>query len=345
MRRLMVACLVLYASLPLLGLLGGDRSATVALLNVSNDPTRALWADLNRAFRARYEGEHPGERLAIRMSHGASGSQARAVIDGLDADVVSLALWPDTDALRRKGLIRPGWDRRPGASPYYSTIVFVVRADSDKNIRGWSDLTRPDVTIITPNPKTSGNGRLSFLAAWGAELLRTGSPVAAEAFVTQMYRRTPVLDTGARGASMTFAHKGLGDVHLTFESEAHLEVREAAGRLKLVYPVADLPGGPRPLSLLAEPPVAVVDATVDRKGTRAVAEEYVRFLETPEAQELFARNYYRPRDPAVLARHRELFPAVELFPLSVVAKDWDEAQARFFAEGGVFDRIYQPERR
>jgi sulfate/thiosulfate transport system substrate-binding protein len=343
MRKLMLACLVLYASLPLLGLLGGDRSSTVTLLNVSNDPTRALWADLNRAFRKRYEHGHPGERLVIRMSHGASGSQARAVIDGLDADVVSLALWPDIDAIRRKGLIRSGWEKRPGASPYYSTIVFVVRADSEKPIRGWADLTRPDVTIITPNPKTSGNGRLSFLAAWGAELLRTGSPAAAEAFVTQLYRRVPVLDTGARGASMTFAHKGLGDVHLTFESEAHLEVREGGGRLRVVYPVADLPGGPRPLSLLAEPPVAVVDANVDRKGTRA-AEEYLRFLDTAEAQELFARNSYRPRDPAVLARHRDVFPEVELFPLSVVAKDWDDAQQRFFAEGGVFDRIYQPGR-
>lgn len=336
MRKVMLTCLAVYAGLPLLGLLGGDRAATITLLNVSNDPTRALWADLNRAFRERYERDHPGERLAVRMSHGASGSQARAIIDGLDADVASLALWPDTDALRRKELIRPGWEKRSGASPYFTTIVFVVRAGNPKGVHDWPDLVRSDLSVITPNPKTSGNGRLSFLAAWGAELIRSHTPAAAETFVTQLYRRVPVLDTGARGSSMTFAQKGIGDVHLTFESEARLEVREAAGRLELVYPSR---------SLLAEPPVAVVDANVDRKGTRAVAEEYVRFLDTPEAQELFARNFYRPRDPAVLARHRHVFPDVELFPLTVMAKDWDAAQQRFFAEGGVFDRIYQPKGR
>jgi sulfate transport system substrate-binding protein len=332
----MLAGLVVYASLPVvLGLFGGDGGPTVTLLNVSNDPTRALWADLNRAFRERFEREHPGERIAIRMSHGASGSQARAVIDGLDADVVSLALWPDTDALRKKGLLGAGWEKRLpyDSSPYYSTIVFVVRAGNPRGIRDWPDLVRPGVSIITPNPKTSGNGRLSFLAAWGAALRRGGTPAQAEAFVTQLYRQTPVLDTGARGSSMTFAQKHIGDVHLTFESEALLEVREAGGALELVYPSR---------SLLAEPPVAVVDANVDRKGTRAVAEEYLRFLYTPEGQELFAKNHYRPRDPAVLARHGDTFPTMELFPVTVAAKDWDDAQKRFFAEGGVFDRIYQP---
>jgi sulfate transport system substrate-binding protein len=332
----MLASLLGYASLPLIfGLFGDGGRPTVTLLNVSNDPTRALWADLNRAFGARYEREHPGERVALRMSHGASGSQARAVIDGLDADVVSLALWPDTDALRKKGLLASGWEKRLplGSSPYYSTIVFVVRAGNPKGIHDWTDLARPGVAVITPNPKTSGNGRLSFLAAWGAELENSGSEAAAQALVTQIYRQAPVLDTGARGSSMTFAQKQIGDVHLTFESEALLEVRESGGALELVYP---------PRSLIAEPPVAVVDANVDRKGTRAVAEEYVRFLNTPEAQELFARNFYRPRDPDVLKRHAATFPAIELFPITTVAKDWDDAQKRFFAEGGVFDRIYQP---
>jgi sulfate transport system substrate-binding protein len=331
----MLGGLLLYASLPLAFLAFGDGgAATVTLLNVSNDPTRALWADLNRAFRARYEQGHPGERLAIRMSHGASGSQARAVIDGLDADVVSLAIWPDTDALRKKGLLAAGWEERLPfrSSPYYSTIVFVVRAGNPKAVRDWPDLARPGVAVITPNPKTSGNGRLSFLAAWGAERKRTGSESAAQALVTQMYRRVPVLDTGARGASMTFAQKQIGDVHLTIESEALLEVRESRGALELVYP---------PRSLLAEPPVAVVDANVDRKGSRATAEEYLRFLYTPEGQELFARNFYRPRDPEVLKRYAATFPPVGLFPVTEVAKDWDEAQKRFFAEGGVFDRIYQ----
>ncbi len=306
------------------------------LLNVSYDPTRELWRDLNARFLAHYEKER-GVRLTIRQSHGGSGSQARAVIDGLEADVVTLALWTDVDAIRRKGLIAPGWeDRLPHRSlPYYSTIVFVVRKGNPKGIRDWPDLVRPGVTVITPNPKTSGNGRLSFLAAWGAVRQRGGSEEDAGKFVSEIYRRTPVLDSGARGSTTTFAQKGLGDVHLTWENEAHLEVKEAGGALELVYP---------PTSIRAEPPVAVVDANARRKGTQAAAEAYLKFLYTDEGQEILARHFYRPVNESVLRRHRAVLPELPLFPITVVARNWAEAQQRFFADGGVFDRIYEPRR-
>jgi len=292
-----------------------------------------LWRDLNGQFTAQHERE-TGVRIAIKQSHAGSSSQARAIIDGLDADVATLALWSDTDALRRKGLVRNAWeDHLPHRSlPYFSTIVFVVRKGNPKKIRDWSDLTAEDVKVITPNPKTSGNGKLSFLAAWGAVLTGGGSEQDARRFVTELYRRVPVLDTAARGATATFAQKNIGDVHLTWENEAHLEVQEAAGALEIVYP---------PRSIRAEPHVAVVDANVDRKGTRAAAEAYLRFLYTETAQETIARHFYRPIDAAVLERHAATFPAIELFPITAVARDWDDAQARFFAAGGVFDAIYQ----
>jgi sulfate/thiosulfate transport system substrate-binding protein len=312
---------------------GAAREARRPLLNVSYDPTRELWRALNREFLPAYEAE-TGERLSIRQSHGGSGSQARAVIDGLQADVVTLALWSDTDALRKKGILAAGWeDRLPNRSlPYYSTIVFVVRRGNPKQVHDWPDLVRDGVQVITPNPKTSGNGKLSFLAAWGVVRARGGSDDEARAFVTRLYRQVPVLDTGARGSTTTFAQNRIGDVHLTWENEAHLEVRESRGALEIVYP---------PASIRAEPYVAVVDAVVDRKKTRAAAEAYLRFLYTDLAQEVIARHYHRPVNTAVAAKYSYLLPAITLFPITAVAKDWDDAQKRFFAQGGVFDQIYQ----
>jgi len=335
MRGLVLTAVGYLLVLPLVAwLLVWQQSPGQALLNVACDPTRELWRDLNHGFREQYQRD-AGQHIAISQSHGGSGSQARAVIDGLDADVVSLALWSDTDAIRKRGLIAQGWeDRLPNRSlPYYSTIVFVVRQGNPKKIHDWPDIVRPGIAVITPNPKTSGNGRLSFLAAWGAVLRAGGSEADAEAYITSMYRQTPVLDTAARGSAMTFAQKGIGDVHLTWENEAHLEVREAQGELELVYP---------PLSIRAEPHVAVVDSNVDRKKTRQAAEAYLNFTYTDEAQELIARNFYRPINPDVLARHSAVFHDIELFPISSIAADFNAAQARFFAEGAIFDSIYQP---
>jgi sulfate transport system substrate-binding protein len=313
---------------------GGQSSAE--LLNVSYDPTRELWRDLNARFIPEYEKE-TGTRLDIKQSHGGSGTQARAVADGLEADVVTLALWGDTDLLRQKGLLAAGWEERlPNRSlPYTSTIVFVVRKGNPRHVRDWADLLQDGVQVITPNPKTSGNGKLSFLAAWGAVLRHAGSEKEALDFVTWLYRHVPVLDSGARGATTTFAQKKIGDVHLTWENEAYLEVEEAHGELELVYP---------PASIRAEPYVAVVDANVDRKGTRAAAEKYLRFLYTDEAQEIIARHHYRPSNADVLKKHAELRD-LDLFPVSTVARDWGEAQQKFFADGGVFDGIYKPEGR
>jgi sulfate/thiosulfate-binding protein len=317
----------------LLAVNGSRDARTVELLNVSYDPTRELWRDLNTEFIARYEKE-TGIKLTIQQSHGGSGSQARAVIDGLEADVVTLALWSDTDALRKRGLLVSGWEERlPNRSlPYFSTIVFVVRKGNPKGIKDWPDLVRPGIEIITPNPKTSGNGKLSFLAAWGAVIQRGGAEEEAKQFVTELYRRVHVLDTGARGSTVTFAQRKIGDVHLTWENEAHLEVQESGEELELVYP---------PRSIRAEPHVAVVDANVDRKGTRAAAEAYLKFLYTEEAQEVIARHFYRPSNPAVLRKHAARFPEIELFPVTALVRDWDEAQQKFFSERGVFDQIYQ----
>lgn len=312
----------------------GRADQAVELLNVSYDPTRELWRELNSQFIPRYEME-TGTRLTIKQSHGGSGTQARAVIDGLDADVVTLALWSDTDAIHKKGLIDAGWDERlPHRSlPYFSTIVFVVRKGNPKGIRHWPDLIRPGVVIVTPNPKTSGNGKLSFLAAWGALIQQRGSEQEALEYVTHLYRQTPVLDSGARGSTVTFAQKKIGDVHLTWENEAHLEVQESAGELELVYP---------PASIRAEPHVAVVDANVRRKGTQAAADAYLRFLYTDLAQEVIARHFYRPINAAILQKHAATLPDIRLFPITSFIKGWDDAQQKFFAERGVFDRIYQP---
>lgn len=315
---------------------GGARAGgkSVELLNVSYDPTRELWKDLNAAFGEQYQ-KDSGNTVSIKQSHGGSGSQARAVIDGLEADVVTLAMWNDTDAIRGKGLIKDGWEERlPSRSlPYTSTIVFVVRKGNPKGIKDWADLVKGDVQVITPNPKTSGNGKLSFLAAWGSVVLNGSDEAAAKAFVTKLYKNVPVLDTGARGSTTTFAQKGIGDVHLTWENEAQLEIKEAGGDLEIVFPKQ---------SILAEPHVAVVDSNVDRKQTREAAESYLKFLYTDAGQEIIAKHFYRPCNADVLAKHASTFPAIDLFPITKVAADWDDAQKKFFAEGGVFDAIYQP---
>jgi sulfate/thiosulfate-binding protein len=313
---------------------GSAQTHSVELLNVSYDPTRELWRDINRAFTGAYEKE-TGTAVTIKQSHGGSSTQARAVIDGLAADVVTLALWSDTDAIRKAGLIDAGWeDRLPHQSlPYFSTIVFVVRKGNPKGIHDWQDLVRPGVEIITPNPKTSGNGKLSFLAAWGSVIERGGSEEEARSFVAQVYRQTPVLDSGARGSTTTFAQKKIGDVHLTWENEAHLEVQEVAGDLEVVYPSA---------SIRAEPHVAIVDANVRRRGTADAAEAYLLFLYTQEAQEIIAQHFYRPIEASVLKQHASVLPDIKLFPITKIARSWNDAQSKFFAEGAVFDGIYLP---
>jgi sulfate transport system substrate-binding protein len=311
-----------------------EKGPPIELLNVSYDPTRELWREINATFAPIFEKEH-GRKLTIKQSHGGSSTQARSVIDGLDADVVTLASILDTDAICKRGLIKEGWvDRLPHRSlPYYSTIVFVVRKGNPKGIKDWSDLVKPGIEIITPNPKTSGNGYLTFFCAWGSVVLGGGSREDAIEFVTKLYRQVPVLDTGARAATTTFVQKQIGDVHLAWENEAHLEVREAKGNLDLVYP---------PISIRAEPHVAVVDDNVDRKKTRAAAEAYLEFLYTPQGQEIIAKHFYRPIDEAVLAKHKEVFPDIRLFEITEIAKDFADAHKQFIGDGGVFDSIYKP---
>ncbi len=307
--------------------------SSVELLNASYDPTRELWRELNDAFIDDYE-HQTGSRVVIRQSHGGSSSQARSVIDGLEADVITLALWSDTDAVRKQGLVAEGWeDRLPDHSlPYFSTIVFVVRKGNPHGIHDWPDLLQPDVQIITPNPKTSGNGKLSLLAAWAAVIHRGGSEDQAREFIARLYGKVPVLDTGARGATTTFAQKGIGDVHLTWENEAHLEVHESGGELEIIYPT---------VSIRAEPHVAIVDRNVDWKRTRPVAEAYLNFLYTEPAQEIIARNHYRPGNEAILKKHADTFPPIELVPPRKLADNWDEIQQKFFAEGGLFDQVFR----
>jgi len=328
---LAVYCTVVPAAAGLM-MLCERESAGLTILNVSFDPTRELWRAINGRFTEHYF-QQTGRRVHVRQSHGGSASQARSVIDGLAADVVTLALWNDTNVLREYGLLAPDWEQRfPNRSlPYTSTIVFVVRHGNPKGIRDWPDLVEPGVEVITPNPKTSGNGKLSFLAAWGSVRRRGGSDADARAFVTALYRHVPILDTGARGAATTFAQNGRGDVHLTWESEAHLEVREAGGGLDVVYP---------PASIRAEPPIAVVDRVVDARQSREVAEAYLRFLYERPTQRLIAEYDYRPIDAAVLRQFRTRFPQIDLFPITDVAANWADAQQRFFAAGGVFDDIY-----
>ena len=313
------------------------RAATVSLLNASYDPTRELYKDINAAFAPVWKAK-TGDDVVVNQSHGGSGKQARSVIDGLEADVVTLALGYDIDEIARRGKLLPAsWQTRlpHNSAPYYSTIVFLVRKGNPRHVRDWDDLVKPGVKVMTPNPKTSGGARWNFLAAWGYAQRRYGSAKAAEAFVTRLFRNVPVLDSGARGSTVNFAERGLGDVLISWESEAYLATRElGAGRFEIVVPS---------VSIRAEPPVSIVDAVVDKRGTRKVAEAYLEFLYTPEAQEIIARDGYRPRDPAVAARHAGQFPNLQLFDIDRNFGGWDKAQSRFFADGGVFDRIYAGE--
>jgi len=320
----------------LLGIAATASAADTALelLNVSYDPTRELWRDLNDHFIPVYA-KQTGITLTIKQSHGGSGAQARAIVDGLGADVATLALWPDTDAIRKAGLIANGWEQRlPNNSvAYTSTIVFVVRKGNPKGIKDWPDIVKPGIEIVTPNPKTSGNGKLSLLAAWGSVTQRGGTEEQAREFITKLYKQTPVLDSGARGSTITFSQKEIGDVHLTWENEAYPEVAESNGKLEIVYP---------PISILAEPPLAVVDANVKRKGTGEAAEAYLKFLYSDEGQEIIAKNYYRPINPDVLKRHAAVFPDIQRFPITVLATDWTAVYDKFFVDGKIFDQIYQP---
>ena len=304
----------------------------VQLLNVSYDPTRELWKDLNKAFAAQYE-KDTGKPVTIDQSHGGSASQARAIVDGMKADVATLSIWTDTDILRKSGLLKDGWESTfPNRSlPYTSTLVFVVRKGNPKGIKDWPDLVKDGVVIVTPNPKTSGNGRLSLLAAWGSISLGKDKEAEAKEFLTKLYKNVPNLDTGARGATMTFAQKGIGDVHLTMESEAYLEVAEAKGNWEIVYAA---------ISIVHEREVDVVDKVVDEKGTREAAEAYLKFLYTPAGQEIIAKHYYRPTDPNVKAQISEQGQAMKLFLITDLVANWDEAQSKFFADGAIFDGIY-----
>jgi sulfate/thiosulfate transport system substrate-binding protein len=306
----------------------------VTLLNASYDPTRELYADFNKAFAANYQKE-TGKSVEIKQSHGGSGSQARGVIDGLQADVVSLALAYDIDAIAAKGLVAADWQKRLplNASPYTSTIVFLVRKGNPKGIKDWDDLIKPGVGVITPNPKTSGGARWNYLAAWGYALKKFGSADKAKQFVGDLYNNVPVLDSGARGATVTFVERGVGDVLLAWENEAFLALREfGKDKFEIVSPS---------VSILAEPPLSVVDAVADRKGTRAVAEAYLRYWYSQEGQEIAARNSYRPRDPEIAKEYENSFAKVELFTVDDVFGGWSKAQKEHFGEGGVFDQIYK----
>jgi sulfate/thiosulfate-binding protein len=311
-------------------------AARVTLLNVSYDATRELYSDFNAAF-AHYWLARTGQRVRIDESHGGSGKQARSVIDGLAADVVTLALAADIDAIATQGkLLPPDWQSRlpDNSSPYTSTIVFLVRKGNPRGIHDWGDLARPGIAVITPNPKTSGGARWNYLAAWAWALAQPdGSEASAREFVRRLYHNVPVLDTGARGAATTFVQRGLGDVLIAWENEARLAVRAiGAGELEIVVPS---------VSILAEPPVAVVDEVAQRHGTRTVATAYLEYLYSKEGQEIIARHDYRPRDPEVAARYAARFPSLKLVTIGEFG-GWTRAEAVHFAEGGVFDQIYTP---
>ncbi|WP_316229566.1 sulfate ABC transporter substrate-binding protein [Bradyrhizobium sp. SZCCHNR1070] len=313
---------------------GSASAADITLLNVSYDPTRELYVEFNKAFAAAYQKE-TGKSVEIKQSHGGSGAQARSVIDGLQADVVTLALAYDIDAIAGKGLIAPDWQKRlpQNSSPYTSTIVFLVRKGNPKGIKDWDDLLKKGVEIITPNPKTSGGARWNYLAAWGYALKKYGSADKAKQFVADLYQHVPVLDTGARGATVTFVERGVGDVLLAWENEAYLALKEfGKDKFEIVAPS---------VSILAEPPVAVVDKVADKKGTRGVAEAYLKYWYTKEGQEIAARNSYRPRDPEVAKLHENEFAKVELFTVDELFGGWTKAQKDHFAEGGMFDQIYK----
>jgi len=314
----------------------GAHAAEVTLLNVSYDPTRELYLDYNAAFAKYWKGK-TGQDVRINQSHGGSGKQARSVIDGLPADIVTLALAADIDAVASQGKLLPiNWASRlaDNSSPYTSTIVFLVRKGNPKGIKDWSDLVKPGIQVITPNPKTSGGARWNYLAAWGWALKQPGgSDATAREFVRKLYKNVPVLDTGARGATTTFVQRGLGDVLIAWENEALLAIKELGGdKLQIVVPT---------VSVLAEPPVAVVDKVVLRRGTREVAQAYLQYLYSKEGQEIVAKNYYRPRDQEVAAKYAAQYPKLNLVTIADFG-GWQKVQPTHFGEGGVFDQIYAP---
>ncbi len=327
--RKFLLCVAIAAAMP-----AAVPAAPNELLNVSYDPTRELYQEINGAFAKNW-----GQPVNIRQSHGGSGKQARAVIDGLPADVVTLALAYDIDEIAQHGLIAKNWQTRlpNNSAPYYSTIVFLVRAGNPKNIKDWDDLIRPGVKVITPNPKTSGGARWNYLAAYGYARRKFGSDAKANGFMAKLFRNVPVLDSGARGSTTTFVERGQGDVLIAWENEALLSVRELGrGKFNIVIPS---------VSILAEPPVAVVDKNVDKKGTRKVAEAYLKYLYSPQAQFIIANNYFRPRNRAVAARFRGQFPNVPLFTVDKNFGGWARAQKTHFSDGGTFDQVFAAAKR
>lgn len=334
MKKILKWVPALWLAFPALALAWGPKGNQ--LLNVSYDPTRELYEDYDKVFAAYWKKEK-GVDLAINVSNGGSGKQARAVIDGLEADVVTLALAGDVDAIASKsGLLPENWGKRlpENSAPYTSTVVFLVRAGNPRHIRDWDDLVRPGISVVTANPKTSGGARWNFLAAWGYALKKYGTEAKARDFVDKLYRNVAVLDSGARGSTTTFAERGIGDVLITWENEAHLALRElGVKKFEIVEPSA---------SILAEPVVAWVDKNTERHGTTEVAKAYLRYLYSPEGQEVAARNFYRPRDKKVAAKYAKQFPKIKLFTIEKVFGGWKKAQPAFFGDGGVFDQIYQP---
>ena len=309
------------------------HAVDINLLNVSYDPTRELYADINKAFVAKFKAD-TGKTIEIKQSHGGAAKQARAVIDGLQADVVTLALAYDVDAIAERGLLAADWQKKlpDNAAPYTSTIVFLVRKGNPKGIKDWDDVAKPGIKVITPNPKTSGGARWNYLAAWGYALKKYGSEEKARDFVRDIYKNVPVLDTGARGSTVTFVERNIGDVLLAWENEAYLALAEfGKDKFEIVTPS---------LSILAEPTVAIIDKVVDKRGTREAAEAYLKFLYTPEGQDIVARNHYRPRNPEIAKKYEGSFAKVELFTIDQVFGGWQKAQAAHFNDAGVFDKIY-----
>jgi sulfate/thiosulfate-binding protein len=325
---------LLLTAVALLGAAGASAKE-IQLLNVSYDPTRELYVDYNAAF-AKYWKAKTGDDVVVKQSHGGSGAQARSVVDGLQADVVTLALAADIDALHQNGnLLAADWQKRlpDHSSPYTSTIVLLVRKGNPKGIKDWDDVVKPGIAIVVPNPKTSGGARWAYLAAWGYALKKYGSEDKAREFITALYKNVPVLDSGARGATTTFVQRGIGDVLLSWENEAFLAVKEfGADKFEIVVPS---------VSILAEPPVAVVDQVAERKGTAEVARAYLAYLYSDEGQDIAGRNFYRPRNQAIAAKYASVFPQIELFTIDDTFGGWTKAQQTHFADGGVFDQIYQ----